>query len=272
MQGLSGGPMIPLSQTLLRRVFPPKLQNTAIGLWAMTTVVAPIAGPLLGGCLVDTAGWPWVFYINVPVALACAFFAWRLLAERETPTRRVPVDIVGLGLLVVWVGCMQIMLDKGKDLDWFDSPFIVGLALIAAVGFVSFLIWELTDPHPIVDLKVFRHRGFAASTLIMCVVFGSFFASVVLIPLWLQTNMGYTATWAGRATAFQGVLAVVISPIVARMIGRFDARALVSLRRLPDGDGAVLARGLRLQRQLLGHRPAAPGAGRRRAVLLRAAD
>ncbi len=228
MQGLSGGPMIPLSQTLLRRIFPPRLQNTAIGLWAMTTVVAPIAGPLLGGYLVDTAGWPWVFYINVPVALICAFFAHRLLIKRETATLRVPVDIVGLGLLVLWVGCMQIMLDKGKDLDWFQSPVILGLAITAAVGFVSFLIWELTDPHPIVDLKVFRHRGFAASTLIMCVVFGSFFASVVLIPLWLQTNMGYTATWAGRATALQGVLAVVMSPIVARLVGRIDARALVS--------------------------------------------
>nr|MBA3812832.1 DHA2 family efflux MFS transporter permease subunit [Caulobacteraceae bacterium] len=228
LQGLSGGPMIPLSQTLLSRIFPPSQRPMAIGLWGMTTVVGPIAGPLLGGALVDTAGWPWVFFINVPVALACAFFSWRLLASRETPTRRRPVDAVGLGLLVLWVGAMQIMLDKGKDLDWFGSPLIIALAITAGVGFVAFIIWELTDADPVVDLRVFRHRGFAASTVIMCVVFGTFFSSVVLIPLWLQTNMGYNATWAGRAVAPQGILAVIMSPIVARLTTKVDIRLLVS--------------------------------------------
>jgi DHA2 family multidrug resistance protein len=128
----------------------------------------------------------------------------------------------------LWIGALQIMLDKGKDLDWFQSPVIVTLAIIAVLGFISFILWELTDADPVVDLKVFRHPGFAASTVIMCVVFGTFFSSVVLIPLWLQTNMGYTATWAGRAIALQGVLAVVMSPIVARMTTRVDSRLLVS--------------------------------------------
>jgi DHA2 family multidrug resistance protein len=228
LQGLAGGPMMPLSQTLMRRIFPANLQATALGLWGMTTVVGPIAGPLLGGVLVDGPGWPWVFYINVAPALGCAFFAWRMLASRETRTERRPVDLMGLGLLILWIGAMQIMLDKGKDLDWFDSPTIVGLAIVAAVGFVAFIIWELTDKNPIVDLKVFRHRGFAASTAIMCVVFGTFFASVVLVPLWLQTNMNYTATWAGRVTAWQGLLAVVMSPIVARLTTRVDSRILVT--------------------------------------------
>jgi DHA2 family multidrug resistance protein len=227
MQGLSGGPMMPLSQTLLRRIFPVHLQPTAMGLWGMTTVVGPIVGPLLGGYLVDNAGWPWVFYVNVPVAALCAFFTWRVLASRETPTQRVPVDIVGLGLLITWVGAMQIVLDKGRELDWFQSTFIVSLTLVAVVGFAAFIIWELTDKHPIVDLRVFRHRGFTASTIIMSLTFGSFFSSVVLIPLWLQTNMGYTAGWAGRAMAFQGVLAVVFSPIVARIMTKVDLRALV---------------------------------------------
>jgi DHA2 family multidrug resistance protein len=228
LQGLSGGPMMPLSQTLLRRIFPQHMQPAALGLWSMTTVVAPIAGPLLGGGLVDTVGWPWVFYINVPVALVCAVFGWRLLASRDTPTLRERVDYVGLCLLIVWISAMQIMLDKGKDLDWFNSPFIVSLAIIAAIGFVAFVIWELTDDHPIVDLRIFRHRGFTASAIIMSLTFGAFFSTVVLIPLWLQTSMGYTATWAGRATAFQGILAVVMSPIVARLTTKFDARALVS--------------------------------------------
>jgi len=227
MQGLSGGPMMPLSQTLMRRIFPAHMQGTALGLWGMTTVVGPIVGPLLGGALVDGPGWPWVFYINVPPALICAFFAWRMLKSRETSTQRRPVDIFGLALLILWVGSMQIMLDKGKDLDWFDSRFIVALAIVAALGFLAFINWELTDKNPIVDLRVFRHRGFAASTLIMCIVFGTFFSSVVLIPLWLQTSMGYTATWAGRVTAWQGLFAVILSPIVGRLVTRVDSRALV---------------------------------------------
>jgi DHA2 family multidrug resistance protein len=226
-QGLSGGPMMPLSQTLMRRVFPARLQPMALGLWGMTTVVGPIAGPLLGGVLVDGPGWPWVFYINVPPALICAYLAWRMLNSRETATERRPVDLFGLGLLIVWVGAMQIMLDKGKDLDWFGSSTIVALAILAALGFLAFINWELTEENPIVDLRVFLHRGFAASAAIMCVVYGTFFASVVLVPLWLQTSMGYTATWAGRVTAWQGLFAVVLSPVVGRLTAKIDSRLLV---------------------------------------------
>jgi MFS transporter, DHA2 family, multidrug resistance protein len=229
MQGLCGGPIIPLSQSLLRRIFPPPKQAAAMGLWGMTTVVAPIAGPLLGGVLVDGVGWPWIFFVNVPVAFAVGALIWRNLAKHETTTERKPVDFVGLALLITWVGALQIMLDKGKELDWFHSTFIVTLALTAAIGFPAFLIWELTDEHPIVDLRVFRHRGFAASSAVMTLAYGSFFATIVLLPLWLQTNIGYTATWAGRATAFQGVFAVIMSPIVARLTVTRDSRMLVSI-------------------------------------------
>jgi MFS transporter, DHA2 family, multidrug resistance protein len=132
-------------------------------------------------------------------------------------------------LLITWVGSLQVMLDKGKDLDWFGSRFIVALACTAALGFAAFLIWELTDDHPIVDLRVFRHRGFAASSLVMTLAYGSFFSTVVLLPLWLQTNLGYTATWAGRVTAFQGILAVIFSPIVAKLTATRDSRVLVTI-------------------------------------------
>jgi MFS transporter, DHA2 family, multidrug resistance protein len=229
MQGLCGGPLMPMSQTLVMRIAPRRHTNIALGLWTMTTILAPVAGPILGGTITDGAGWPWAFYINVPVSIVCAFFAWRLLSSRETPTQKTPVDYVGFGLLMLWVGALQIMLDNGQDKDWFNSPFIVTLAVVAAIGFAAFVIWELTDDHPIVDLRVFEKASFALASLAMTFVFGSFFASVVLIPLWLQSNMGYTATWAGYVVAFNGVFGVVMAPIAAMLISRVDPRALMSV-------------------------------------------
>jgi len=228
MQGLCGGPIMPMSQTLMMRIFPPNQRGQALGLWSMTIVVAPIAGPILGGALCDNAGWPWIFYINVPVVALVAFFAIRMLTSHDTPTEKKPVDVVGLLLLITFVGAMQIMLDKGKELDWFSSPLIVTLAITAAIGFAAFLIWELTDRNPIVNLRIFRHRGFVGAVITISLTYGAFFASIVLVPLWLQTTMGYTATWSGYVTAFGGVLAVVMSPIVPMLMRRFDARALVS--------------------------------------------
>jgi DHA2 family multidrug resistance protein len=228
MQGLCGGPIMPTSQTLLLSIFPREKSGQALGMWATTTVVAPIAGPLLGGTISDTIGWSWIFFINIPVAAGVAFGAWTLLRSHDTPTRRAPVDFVGLGLLIVWVGSLQVMLDRGKELEWFASPFIVTLAVVAAIGFACFLIWELTSEHPIVDLRIFRHRGFVVGVMIISFTFGTYFATVVLIPLWLQTSIGYTATWAGYASSLSGVLAVVMSPVVGRLMGRVDPRWLVS--------------------------------------------
>jgi DHA2 family multidrug resistance protein len=228
LQGLCGGPIMPMSQTLLLQIFPKERAPQALGIWAMTTVVGPIAGPILGGAISDTIGWHWIFFINIPVAFGVAFLAYRALISRQEATRRVPVDYVGLGLLILWVGALQTMLDTGKEHDWFASPMIVGLSIVAAVGFAAFLIWELTTENPIVNLRVFRHRGFSIGVITLSMTFGAFFGTVVLIPLWLQTNMGYTATWAGYAAAFQGVLAVVMSPIVASQVAKRDPRALVS--------------------------------------------
>ena len=228
LQGLMGGPLMPMSQTLLLRVSPPKHSNIALGLWTMTTILAPIAGPLVSGGLADSIGWPWAFYINVPISLVCAALAWRMLRTRDTERVKNPVDYVGLGLLILWVGALQVMLDNGQDDDWFASSFIVSLAIVAFVGFLAFLIWELTEKNPIVDLRVFRHRGFAVSAGAMLLVFGSFMGSIVLVPLWLQSNMGYTATWAGDAMAFNGVLGVIMAPVAALLISRVDPRVLLS--------------------------------------------
>ena len=227
LQGLSGGPMIPLSQTLLLRTFPKSQAPQAMGLWSMTTVVAPIAGPILGGLICDNISWPWIFYINLPVALVSAFLAWRLLKPFEDKPVRLPVDVVGLGLMITWIAALQILLDKGEEDDWFNSPFIVHLALIAAIGFVAFLIWELTDKNPIINLRVFKSRSYTICLCVLCLCFGAYFAAVVIQPLWLQTNLGYTATWAGFAVAPAGVFAVVMSPIVAKMMGKVDSRLLI---------------------------------------------
>jgi DHA2 family multidrug resistance protein len=227
LQGMAGGPLLALSQTLLLRIFPKEKAMQAMGLWAMTTLLAPVAGPVLGGWICDNWSWPWVYFINVPMAMAFGAIAWGLLKRYEEPLLKLPVDKVGFLLLVIWVAALQIMLDEGKDLDWFASHEIRVLAIVAVIGFLSFLIWELTEEHPIVDLRVFRHRGFSASMFVLALAFGSFFGINVLSPLWLQYNMGYTTTWAGLVVAWGGVLSVVFSPIAANLANRFDPRWLI---------------------------------------------
>ncbi|HEX7886534.1 MAG TPA: DHA2 family efflux MFS transporter permease subunit [Phenylobacterium sp.] len=227
LQGLFGGPLMPLSQTLLLKVFPKKYAAAAMGLWAMTTLVAPVLGPILGGILCDNVGWASIFWINVPIALLCGYAAVRLLRRHETSLTKARVDLVGLGLLVVWVGTLQIMIDLGKEHDWFESPLIVVLGLVALIGFAAFLIWELTEKNPIIDLRVFRHRGYSASVVTLSLAFGAFFGINVLTPLWLQQNMGYTATWAGYAAATLGITAVMMSPVAAGLTARVDPRRLV---------------------------------------------
>lgn len=224
LQGVVSGPMIPGSQALLIAIFPAERRATALGIWSMTTLVAPIVGPILGGYISDNYHWSWIFLINVPVGLLSAALCWMNLGQRETPTRKLPIDRVGLMLLVIWVGALQIMLDTGKDADWFSSTKIWALTILAAVGFIAFMIWELTDSHPIVNLSLFKTRNFALGTIALCVGYAVFFANILLLPLWLQTSIGYTATWAGLVAAPSGFVAVVLTPFVARSLSKIDAR------------------------------------------------
>jgi MFS transporter, DHA2 family, multidrug resistance protein len=227
LQGLAGGPLMPLSQTLLLQIFPKKMAGAAIGLWAMTTLIAPIAGPILGGVICDQYSWPYIFLINVPVALLCGFMGWKMLKKFETKLAHVPIDKMGLALLVVWVAALQLMLDEGKEKDWFQSTEIVVLAVVAIIGFCAFMIWELTEKNPVIDLRVFRHRGFSASVVTISLAFGAFFGATVLTPLWLQSYMGYTATISGQVTALTGILAVMVAPFVGKYSTRVDGRWLV---------------------------------------------
>jgi DHA2 family multidrug resistance protein len=238
LQGAVSGPMMPGSQALLMSIYPASRRGTALAIWSMTTLIAPVAGPLLGGYISDNYSWPWIFLINLPVGALSAFMCWRALHAKETPTEKLPVDWTGLVLLVVWVGALQIMLDTGRDADWFASPQIVTLAVVAAVGFVAFLIWQLTERHPIVDLSLFLGRNFTMGTLITCIGYAVFFGSVVIMPLWLQTQLGYTASWAGIVQAPSGLVALLFSPLAGRLVTRADARIGASISFL------VMAAGL----------------------------
>lgn len=229
LQGFVAGPLYPITQTLLLSIYPPAKRGMALALLAMVTVVAPIAGPILGGWITDDFSWPWIFFINLPIGLFAAFVVYQQLRKRPVTLKREPMDWVGLATLVIGVGALQIVLDKGNDLDWFESSFIITGSVIAAIALAVFVIWEFTDRHPIVNLRLFRHRNFSAGTLALVGGYAAFFGINLLLPQWLQTQLGYTATWAGLAAAPIGLLPVIMSPFVGRYAQNFDLRVLASL-------------------------------------------
>lgn len=228
LQGLSSGPMVPLSQAILLRSFPPHRRVLALALWAMTVLLAPIFGPVLGGWIIDRFSWPWIFFINLPIGLF-AFAACTALLQRERPdARQPPIDMVGIVLLVVGVGALQGVLDLGRDHGWFDSPLIVILSVTAALALVSLLIWESAEPFPVIDLSLFRDRTFSFGVAIISVGMIAFSVIGVVFPLWLQSVMQYTALQAGLAVAPLGILALVFSILIGIFLERFDARVVTS--------------------------------------------
>ena len=229
LQGLVAGPMMPLSQTLMLASNPPERAGAALAIWSMTVLVAPIVGPLLGGSITDNLHWPWIFYINVPIGLICAALTWIIFRRRESVRRKIPVDGVGLVLVLVWVGALQTMLDTGKEYDWFDATPIVVLGLVSLIGFALFVVWELTDEHPIVNLRLFAGRNFSLGVISLSGGFALFSGNIVLMPLWLQQSMGYTATWAGLVLAPVGVVAILCTPLTGRAIDAGYARTIAVL-------------------------------------------
>jgi DHA2 family multidrug resistance protein len=229
LQGLAGAPVMPLTQALLYGVRIGESSALSVGISAITSLLAPAAGPVLGGAIVDNFHWSWIFLINVPVGLFCASSIYRLFRSAETPRQQGPMDFVGMGLLVMAVGSLQILLDKGKDLDWFGSPLITTLAVTAAIGFVLLMIWEVGEKHPVIDLHLFSNRNYLTYVSMFTLVFSVYFGGVVLVPLWLQTTLGYSARWAGFAVAPIGIFAIVLVPVVASQIARVDARILITV-------------------------------------------
>jgi DHA2 family multidrug resistance protein len=229
LQGAVAGPMYPITQSLLIGTYPPEKRGMALALLSMVTVVAPIAGPILGGWITDNYSWPWIFFINVPIGIFASVVVAAQLRAKVEKLERPRVDYVGLVTLIIGVGALQIVLDKGNDADWFNSNFIIVTSIVAVIALAIFLIWELTDKDPIVDLRLFRHRNFSAGTLALVLAYSAFFSIALLVPLWLQQNLGYTSTWAGFATAPLGIIPVLLTFFVGKYATRMDLRILAAL-------------------------------------------
>ena len=228
LQGAVAGPMIPLSQALLLANYPSDKKGLALALWSITVMVAPIMGPIMGGWITDNISWPWIFYINIPVGIFSSFLTWRLLHKRESEMVKIPVDKIGLFLLVLGIGALQILLDKGNELDWFESKQILALTVVSVVALTFLIAWELTEKHPIIDLHLFRSRNFLIGVVTLSIGYMVFFGNMVILPLWLQTQMGYTATWAGLAAAPIGILSIFITPLVGKNMHKLDLRIWAS--------------------------------------------
>lgn len=229
LQGAVSGPMVPLSQTLLLNNYPVAKRSIAMALWAMTVVVAPVFGPILGGWITDNYSWSWIFFINVPVGLFAVAVTLFLLRGRESKTSHIPIDGLGLFLLAVGIGCLQFMLDNGNDYDWFSSKMILTLGIIAAVCLTFLIAWELMHDNPVINLKLFKQRNFTVGVTCLALGMFAFFGGTVVLPTWVQEVMNYTATWAGFAVAPVGLLAIFLSPLVGVFQNKVDLRILNSV-------------------------------------------
>ncbi len=239
IQGATGGAMQPLSQAVLLEAFPPHERGKAMGFWGLGIVVAPILGPVLGGWLTDSYSWRWVFYINLPVGVMSLVMTKLYIFDppylkRET----VKIDYWGIGLLTLWVGTLQLVLDLGQRNDWFSSPFIVSMSVISGLGLVAFLAREWLATEPVIDLRVFKIRTYATGVFLMTTLGFVLYGSLVLLPIMLQTLLGYPSLQAGMAMAPRGMGSLIGMPLVGLIVGKTDARRLVALG-LATGAGTL---------------------------------
>jgi len=248
IQGATGGALQPLSQAVLLEAFPPHERGKAMGFWALGIVVAPILGPVLGGWLTDSYSWRWVFYVNIPVGIASIVMTKLYIFDPPYLRREMQkVDYWGIGMLVVGIGALQIMLDKGQQEDWFSSSFITACAVVSAVTLVALVVHELTTEHPIVDLRVFKERSYAVGVFLMTVVGFVLYGSLVLLPIMLQTLLGYPSLQAGIAMAPRGIGSFVMMPITGLMTGRFDPRKLLTVGLIVGGSTLIWLSRVNLQ-------------------------
>ncbi len=234
IQGGGGGGLQPMAQAILADTFPPRLRGLAFSLYGVTAIFAPSIGPTLGGWITDNYTWRWIFLMNLPVGILALFLVYQLVEDPPYLTRarvlgkRPRLDYIGFSLLVLGVGALQILLDKGQEDDWFGSNFIVTLIVVASVCLTALVIWELFQKAPIIDVRLFKNFNFTTSSLMMFVVGGMSFATTVLVPQFLQANMGYTAESAGMVLSAAGFVLLGVLPFIGMLAGRFQGRYLIA--------------------------------------------
>lgn len=223
LQGLVSGSLIPLSQALLLMLFPDK-RGFAMGMWGLVVMVGPALGPVVGGWITYNYSWSWIFYINLPLGILAGVVAFVILAPFESKRLKLPIDVIGITLVVITVGSYQIMLDRGNDDDWFRSNFIVSLAVTAFIGFSFFIVWELFHQTPVVDLSFFKSRNFTLGSLLISSMMLLTMGSLIVGPIWVQDQLGYTPLWAGYSIALFGISALFVFPLVGRYLHLLDVR------------------------------------------------
>jgi len=230
IQGACGGGLQPLSQAILLESFPAEKRGQAMAFWALGIVVAPMLGPVLGGWLTDNYSWRWVFYINVPIGVIAILLTQAFIFDPPYLRReRTGIDYWGISLLIVGMGSLQVLLDKGQEDDWFGSHFILVLAVLAVLGLGGLIIRELTVTHPVIDLTVFKYRSYAVGTFLMTIVGFVLYGSTVLLPLLMQELLGYTATHAGITNLPRGMASFLFMPVVGILVGKIDSRKLLAI-------------------------------------------
>lgn len=229
VQGAGGGALQPLSQSILLESFPADKRGLAMAVFALGVVVAPVLGPTLGGWLTDTYSWRWAFYINIPIGIFAIFMILRYVEDPPYIKEAKPgkIDGIGLGLLAVWLGSLQIILDKGQEDDWFGATWIRWATVILLVCLVAFLVREFRHDKPLVNLRVFRHRNFALGCLLIGIFGAALYGMVTLLPLFYQELLGYTALAAGWAVSPRGIGAILAMPIIGLLTARVDNRWLI---------------------------------------------
>jgi MFS transporter, DHA2 family, multidrug resistance protein len=228
VQGACGGGLQPISQAVLLESFPPEDRGKAMGFWGLGIVVAPMLGPVLGGWLTDSYSWRWVFYINIPVGILALIMTQLFIFDPHYIRRTArSIDYWGMGMLAVGIGALQIVLDKGQEKDWFSSDMITRLAVITVVALVAFVIYELVVSDPVVDLRAFKERTYSAGVFLMTVLGFVLYGSLVILPIFLQTILGYPALQAGIAMFPRGLGSFIAMPVIGIIMSRFDPRKLL---------------------------------------------
>jgi len=232
LQGAGGGGLQPLAQAILADSFPPEKRGLAFALYAVTVIVAPTVGPTLGGWITDNYSWRWIFFINIPVGILSLLLVYRIIEDPPWAKRKAGVasriDYIGISLLALGVGALQIMLDKGQEDDWFGSNFITTLAVVAVVGLVSLVIWELYSKDPIIDMRMYRNSNFVQANIMIFILGLVLFAALVMLPLFLQTLLGYTAQSAGLVLSGGGLFLLFMTPLIGVLSGKIQARYLIA--------------------------------------------